>query len=78
MRRRPPSAYARAQRMLTITAHIGRLKQAAREANARGDWARLEKLIALLDRLWVGKSADRAAMAFYSELERTAPGTHPE
>jgi hypothetical protein len=49
--------------------HINALKAMARKANERQESDRLRRVIAELDRVW---NDDRAAMAFYTELEQSA------
>jgi len=48
---------------------ITTLKEMARAANKARDYKRLRNIIAKLDRVW---HDDRAAMAFYTELEQEA------
>jgi hypothetical protein len=48
---------------------IDELKKMALAANAAGDWKFLETIIEMLDDLW---QDDRAAMAFYTQLEMQA------
>lgn len=49
---------------------IESLKQKARQLNAQGNQEELGKVISVLDEIWTD---DRAAMAFYTQLEQTAP-----
>lgn len=53
---------------------IEKLKDAARKCNANGSHLALDAIIARLEEIWTD---DRAAKAFYTELEANVPKHTP-